>query len=66
LQQESFTVSNARQGALEVARLTGKNERRERRELLLNVVERRNREAWKLSEAVANLGATTLRMLSEL
>ena len=31
-----------------------------------NVVERRNREAWKLSEAVANLGATTLRMLSEL
>lgn len=31
-----------------------------------NVVERRNREAWKLSDAVANLGATTLRMLSEL
>jgi futalosine hydrolase len=31
-----------------------------------NVVERRNREAWKLSEAVASLGATTLRMLSEL
>jgi futalosine hydrolase len=31
-----------------------------------NVVERRNRDTWKLSEAVASLGATTLRMLSEL
>jgi futalosine hydrolase len=31
-----------------------------------NVVERRNRDAWKLSEAVASLGATTLRLLSEL
>ena len=31
-----------------------------------NRVERRNRDAWKLSDAVANLGATTLRMLSEL
>jgi futalosine hydrolase len=31
-----------------------------------NVVERRNREAWKLAEAVARLGAVSLRMLSEL
>ena len=31
-----------------------------------NVVERRNREAWKLSEAVESLGSTVLRMLSEL
>jgi futalosine hydrolase len=31
-----------------------------------NVVERRNREAWKLAEAVAHLGAVSLRMLSEL
>jgi futalosine hydrolase len=31
-----------------------------------NWVERRNRDAWKLSQAVASLGATTLRMLSEL
>jgi futalosine hydrolase len=31
-----------------------------------NVVERRNREAWKLSDAVASLGDTALRMLSEL
>lgn len=31
-----------------------------------NVVERRNREAWKLAEAVASLGAVSLRMLSEL
>ena len=31
-----------------------------------NLVERRNREAWRLSDAVASLGATTLRMLSEL
>jgi futalosine hydrolase len=31
-----------------------------------NVVERRNREAWKLAEAVANLGAVSLRMLGEL
>lgn len=31
-----------------------------------NVVERRNREAWKLTEAVANLGAVSLRMLGEL
>jgi futalosine hydrolase len=31
-----------------------------------NRVERRNRDAWKLPEAVASLGATTLRMLSEL
>jgi futalosine hydrolase len=30
-----------------------------------NVVERRNREAWKLSEAVASLAATAKRMLSE-
>jgi futalosine hydrolase len=30
-----------------------------------NRVERRNRDAWKLSHAVASLGATTLRMLSE-
>ena len=30
-----------------------------------NLVERRNRDAWKLSEAIANLGATTLRMLNE-
>jgi futalosine hydrolase len=31
-----------------------------------NVVERRNREAWKLAEAVANLGAVSLRLLGEL
>jgi futalosine hydrolase len=31
-----------------------------------NVVERRNREAWKLAEAVASLGAVSLRMLGEL
>ena len=31
-----------------------------------NIVERRNRGVWKLSEAIASLGATTLRMLSEL
>ena len=31
-----------------------------------NFVERRNRGAWKLSEAVASLGGTALRMLSEL
>jgi futalosine hydrolase len=31
-----------------------------------NVVERRNREAWKLAEAVTGLGAVSLRMLSEL
>ena len=31
-----------------------------------NVVERRNRAAWKLPEAIANLGATALRMLNEL
>jgi futalosine hydrolase len=31
-----------------------------------NVVERRNRAAWKLSEAVARLGDTALRMLNEL
>jgi futalosine hydrolase len=31
-----------------------------------NVVERRNREAWKLADAVASLGAVSLRMLSEL
>jgi futalosine hydrolase len=31
-----------------------------------NVVERRNREAWKLAEAVANLGAVSLHMLGEL
>ena len=30
-----------------------------------NVVERRNREAWKLPEAIESLGATALRMLSE-
>jgi futalosine hydrolase len=30
-----------------------------------NLVERRSRGAWKLSEAIANLGATALRMLSE-
>jgi futalosine hydrolase len=30
-----------------------------------NIVERRNRDAWKLPEAIANLGATTLRMLNE-
>jgi futalosine hydrolase len=30
-----------------------------------NIVERRNRDAWTLSEAIANLGSTTLRMLSE-
>jgi futalosine hydrolase len=31
-----------------------------------NVVERRNREAWKLADAVASLGAVSLRMLNEL
>jgi futalosine hydrolase len=31
-----------------------------------NVVERRNRAAWKLPEAIGNLGATALRMLNEL
>jgi futalosine hydrolase len=31
-----------------------------------NIVARRNRGVWKLSEAIASLGATTLRMLSEL
>ena len=31
-----------------------------------NLVQRRNREAWKMSEAVASLGATALRMLNEL
>lgn len=31
-----------------------------------NVVERRNRETWKIAEAVANLGAVSLRLLSEL
>jgi len=31
-----------------------------------NLVQRRNREAWKLSEAVASLVGTALRMLSEL
>lgn len=30
-----------------------------------NLVERRNRAAWKMPEAIANLGATALRMLSE-
>ena len=30
-----------------------------------NVVERRNRDAWKLTEAIANLGATALRMLGD-
>ena len=30
-----------------------------------NLVERRNRAAWKLPEAIKSLGATTLRMLSE-
>jgi futalosine hydrolase len=30
-----------------------------------NVVERRHREGWKLQEAIANLGATASRMLSE-
>jgi len=30
-----------------------------------NIVERRNRDGWKMPEAIANLGATTLRMLSE-
>jgi futalosine hydrolase len=30
-----------------------------------NFVERRNREAWKLPQAIANLGSTALRMLSE-
>jgi hypothetical protein len=30
-----------------------------------NIVERRNRDAWKLPEAIANLGATALRMLNE-
>jgi futalosine hydrolase len=31
-----------------------------------NLVQRRNREAWKLAEAVVSLGATALRMLNEL
>lgn len=31
-----------------------------------NVVERRNRDAWKLPEAITSLGSVTLRMLSEL
>jgi futalosine hydrolase len=31
-----------------------------------NLVERRDREAWKLAEAVASLGAVSLRMLGEL
>ena len=31
-----------------------------------NLVQRRNREAWKLGEAVASLGAVSLRMLGEL
>jgi futalosine hydrolase len=31
-----------------------------------NVVERRNRAAWKLADAVAGLGAVSLRMLGEL
>ncbi len=30
-----------------------------------NLVERRNRDGWKLPEAIANLGATASRMLSE-
>jgi futalosine hydrolase len=30
-----------------------------------NVVERRNRDAWKLTEAIANLGATASRLLDE-
>jgi futalosine hydrolase len=30
-----------------------------------NIVERRNRDSWKLHEAIANLGATALRMLNE-
>jgi futalosine hydrolase len=30
-----------------------------------NVVERRNRDGWKLSDAIDNLGATILRMLNE-
>jgi futalosine hydrolase len=30
-----------------------------------NFVERRSREAWKLTEAIANLGTTALRMLGE-
>jgi futalosine hydrolase len=30
-----------------------------------NVVERRNRDAWTLTEAIANLGASALRMLGE-
>jgi futalosine hydrolase len=30
-----------------------------------NIVERRNRDGWKLPEAIAKLGATTLRMLNE-
>lgn len=30
-----------------------------------NVVERRNRAAWKLTEAIENLGSTTLRMLGD-
>jgi futalosine hydrolase len=31
-----------------------------------NVVERRNREAWKMGDAVARLGVVSLRMLNEL
>jgi futalosine hydrolase len=31
-----------------------------------NLVQRRNREAWKMSEAVASLGTTALRILNEL
>jgi futalosine hydrolase len=30
-----------------------------------NVVERRNRAAWKLSEAIESLGRTTLQILAE-
>ena len=30
-----------------------------------NVVERRNRGAWKLTEAIENLGSDALRMLGE-
>jgi futalosine hydrolase len=30
-----------------------------------NVIERRNRSAWMLTEAIANLGSTALRMLGE-
>jgi hypothetical protein len=28
-----------------------------------NIVERRNRNAWKMAEAIANLNATALRIL---